>query len=465
MAEPTGAGLAAISGWEYDEALRCVKCGFCLQACPTYVQLGIETASPRGRLALVRAAVEGQLPLDESVADPLYLCLGCRACEAACPSGIEYGRVLEGARAALEPYLAPRRPWWERLARRVGLDGLLPHPRRLRLMAALLRLGQRTGLDRLAGRLLPRHLRELMAGLPPAPGRGDRRAWQAMLQPLAGGAGWVAPAAGEMRGRVAFLPGCVMDALFLPVNVATVRVLQQAGYEVVIPAQGSCCGALHAHAGRQEQAADLGRAVVAGLAAAEAAAGPVAALISNAGGCGAHLKQYGHLLPDEPAAGRLAGLTRDLSEWLAADAGAAPGRLGHATLGPVPVPVTYQESCHLAHGQRVTAQPRRLIQAVPGVELVEMADAGRCCGSAGIYNITQPAMAGVLRDARTGAIAGTGAPVVVTANPGCHIQLRAGLAAGGLAGQVEALHLAELLERSLVAGREPILPVNGSHTV
>lgn len=424
---------------EYDEALRCVKCGFCLQSCPTYVQLGIETASPRGRLSLIRAVAEGRLPLGDDFADPMYLCLGCRACETACPSGLHYGRALEGARAAVEPHLEQRRPWWQRALRRIAFDVLLPHPGRLRRLAGLLGLAQRSGALALAARLLPAHVRPLALALPPAPAGARRRAWARLFRALPGGAGHVAPAAGQRRYRVAFLPGCVMDALFLPVNLATVRLLTRAGCEVVVPAGMGCCGALHAHSGRRESAGALARRNLAALAAAEAAGGPVDAIINNAGGCGAHLKEYGHLLPGDAGAAAFAARCRDLSEWLA-EVGLPPA------VRPLPLTVTYQESCHLSHGQRVRQQPRRLLQAIPGLKLVEMAHADRCCGSAGIYNLLQPEMAGALQREKVAAIGATGAPVVVTANPGCHLQLLAGLQQAGLAGRVEVRHIAELLD-------------------
>ena len=449
-AEPSGGGEeSALLGWAYDEASRCVKCGFCLQACPTYVHFGVETASPRGRLALVRAAAEGSLPLDDALAAPLDLCLGCRACEPACPSGLQYGRVLEAARATLDPVMAGKRTPVERFLRRLVFRDLLPHPRRLRLLARLLGVAQRSGFAHLARFLVPEHLAVLVAGTPPAPTTALRRIWRGLQRPLSNGAGWIIPARGERRVRVAFFPGCVMDALFLSVNIATVRVLTRPGYEVVIPGGWHCCGALHAHGGMAEQARNLARRNLAALPEAEAAAGPVRAVISNSGGCGSHLKEYGHLFPGEAAAQSFSERTRDLSEWLVADLKVSPGWVGNTALRPQRLRVTYQESCHLSNGQRVTSQPRELLRAIPGLELVEMSDSNRCCGSAGIYNVTHPEVADALLDAKLQRVRETRAAVVVSANPGCHLQLRCGIVKQGLSLQVEVAHIAELLAQSL----------------
>ncbi|MFO7173610.1 MAG: heterodisulfide reductase-related iron-sulfur binding cluster [Bacillota bacterium] len=429
-----------------DEALRCVRCGFCLQACPTYRQTGIETASPRGRIAVILALAEGRLSPGPEAAGPLDLCLGCRACEAVCPSGIRYGWLLESARAALESALEPRRPWPVRLARRVGF-ALVARPRWLRGLAALLAAAQKTGLLRAAAALLPRrlrHLREMALALPPAPTPALRRQWRRLLEPLPDGQGWRVPAAGPRRYRVGFFPGCVMDALFLSVNLAAVRVLAAAGCEVVIPAGAGCCGALHVHAGLQEDGIALARQ----NAAAFARVGPLDAVIQNAGGCGAHVQEYGRLLagtPEAEAGAALARLSRDLSRWLV-EVG-----LGAARLGPVPGKVTYQPSCHLENGQGVRAEPRQLLRAIPGLELVEMADADRCCGSAGIYNLTQPAMATALLDEKMARVRATGAETVVVTNPGCHLQMLAGVHRAGLAGRVRVRHLAEVLAEALAA--------------
>lgn len=428
----------ATLAWAYDEALRCVKCGFCLQTCPTYLQLGIETASPRGRLALVRAVAEGRLDPGAPFADPLYQCLGCRACESACPSGLQYGQILEGARAAVEPYLAARRPWWVRGVRRFGLQWLLPHPRRLRLVAAVAGILQRTGWLHVAARLLPSQARRAAAGLPPAPTGGQRRAWSRLFRPLPGGAGGVARAA-TARYRVAFLPGCVMDALYLPANLATVRLLVRSGCDVVVPAGATCCGALHAHSGNRPAVAALARRNVAALRSIEAVAGCCDAIIANAGGCGAHLKGYAHLLDGDGSAAGFAARCRDLTEWLAEIGLPRPVR-------ELPAWITYQDSCHLRHGQGIREQPRRLLKEIPGVSLVEMDGADRCCGSAGIYNLLHPQMAAALQGDRVKAIAGTRAALVVTANPGCQLQLQAGLAAADMASGIRVCHIAELLD-------------------
>lgn len=420
--ETPPSGLNLLTGWEYDEALRCVKCGFCLQACPTYRQTGLETASPRGRLALVRAVAEGILPLDEGVAGPLYLCLGCRACETACPSGLQYGRVLEGARAALEPVLATGRSPGERLVRWLGFRHLLPNRRLLRLAVGL------AGAGRAVAGLLPAHVRNMARSVPPAPTRRLRREWERLA------AMGAVPAQGARRYRVAFFPGCVMDALFLSVNIATVKVLAAYGCEVVILQDSTCCGALHAHQGRLDEARALARQNVATV------PPDVDAIINNAGGCGAHLREYGHLIPE---GAEFARRSRDLSEWLA-EIGPGP----QTVFKPLGLTVTYQDSCHLAHGQKVKAAPRQLLKSIPGLKYVEMRDADRCCGSAGIYNIQQPVMADALLDEKMANLAATRAPLVVTANPGCHLQMLAGARKAGL--DVGVRHIAELLADSLL---------------
>lgn len=428
--------------WEQDEALRCVKCGFCLQACPTYQEWGIETHSPRGRLSVMRSLMAGELTPQEAM-PAIDHCLGCRACEPACPSGIEYGRVLEGARHQLVQAGAETGPRLPRLAVSMGLRHLLPHPARLRALASGLRLLRRTGLVRSFKRLLPAHMERVLTALPEPPERGERERWLTSAGGRRLPTGEVVfPAIGTSRYRVAFLTGCVMDALFWAVNRSTVTVLQRIGCDVVVPA-ASCCGALHAHAGQMEQAAALARENLRALAAAEAYVGTVDAIVTNSGGCGAHMVGYSHLLGSE--AEPFVKRVMDLSQWV------DKVGLGEAVFTPLLLRVTYQESCHLANGQKVRKEPRRLLAAIPGVHLIEMAEAGTCCGSAGIYNLTHPEMAGQLLSRKVGHITGTMAEVVVTANPGCHLQLLTGLQ--DAPNQVQVMHLAEVLAKSLAPGR------------
>lgn len=401
----------AISGLDWEALQKCIHCGFCSQACPTYRQTGLETASPRGRLTLMRAVAEGKLPVDEGFADPMTLCLGCRACETACPSGVPYGHLLEEARDLVAKVVPP--PWHVRFAMR----HILPHPRRLRVLSTAARLAQRLGLLR----LLPPPLKELAEALPPI---AKPQPYPAVANPNA-----------------CFFKGCIQEAFLHGQNRAAVRVLAAAGTSCSLPAGQTCCGALHAHSGDLHGARALARANIAAF---EQQPGPI---INHAGGCGAHLKEYGHLLRDEPAwAARARAFSlrvKDLSEWLA-EVGLPEG-----TLHALPVSVTYQDSCHLAHGQKVRREPRAAIRSIPGVEYRELPQADQCCGSAGIYNIMRPEMAGRVLNEKMGNIAATAAAVIVTENPGCYMQLRQGVRRHGLAGQVEVLSLAELLDRSL----------------
>jgi glycolate oxidase iron-sulfur subunit len=416
----------------YDDLLACVHCGFCLPTCPTYAELGQEPDSPRGRIYLIKALADGRLDLTESVAGHLDLCLGCRACESACPAGVRYGHLIEAARAEVER----RRPgaWPRRLARRLALEALLPSPGRLRLAAAGLRFYQTSGLQALVRRtgvlrLLPATLAASEALLPPLPPPGDRSPWPPVVA-----------AQGARQARVGLLHGCVQDAVFRSHNQATVRLLTRQGAEVAIPDQG-CCGALHAHAGEPGAARRLARALIAAF---EAAA--VETVIVNAAGCGAHLKGYGHLLRDDPAwrarAEAFAARVQDVTEFLARRPLAGP-------LGRVRLRATYHDPCHLAHGQRVREAPRQLLRAVPGLELVELAEAEMCCGSAGTYNLTEPAMARQLLERKLRHVLATGAEAVVTANPGCILQLAAGLRRAPR--PVEVLHVVEVLDRAYAA--------------
>lgn len=424
----------AISELDYDGLQKCIHCGFCLQSCPTYRETGVEVASPRGRLALMRAVSEGKLPVDQGFADPLQLCLGCRACETACPSGVPYGRLLEEGRA-LAATVAPT-PWWLRF----GLRHLIGHPGRLRAIGGLLRIAQRTGLLR----LLPAGpLRDLAGAMPPVE---PVRPYAAPAAP---------PAAATAPGQappvpVAFFHGCVQEAFLHGQNQAAVQVMAAAGAGVAVPAGQVCCGALHAHTGDLEGARALARRNIAAF---EASPGPI---VNHAGGCGTHLKEYGHLLKDDPLwaarAKAFAARVRDLSEFLE-----------EHPLPPLApqdgVSVTYQDSCHLAHGQKVRRQPRKLIRSIPGLSFREMYGADQCCGSAGIYNVVQPEMAGKVLDRKMAHACATEAGVIVACNPGCYLQMRQGVLQRGLSAKVKVFSLAELLARSLpIPSGAPVQP-------
>lgn len=424
----------AFAELEYDKLLKCVHCGFCLPTCPTYAENGLEMDSPRGRIYLIKSLADDRIALTDSVVEHLSLCLDCRACETACPSGVEYGALIEAARAEIERQ-RPGSPL-RRLVRYVAFAKLLPNPALLRLLAATLRTYQRTGLQALVRRsgvlrLLPATVGASEALLPSLPAPADRR-------PLPE----VVAARGERTARVGFLHGCVQDVVFRAHNLATLRLLAKNGVEVVTPRDQRCCGALHAHAGDPEGARVLARANIVAF---EAAG--VEAVVVNAAGCGAHMKNYAHLLRDDRAwQARALAFSRtvaDVTEVLARRPLAGP-------LGPLPMRVTYHDPCHLGHGQRVRSEPRALLRAVPGLELVELQESEMCCGSAGIYNVTEPAMARRLLERKVRHLEATGAEAVVTANPGCILQIGVGLRGRGI--PMRVLHIVELLDQAYAAG-------------
>jgi len=416
-----------------DLTQRCVHCGMCLPACPTYGIFGTEMDGPRGRIVLAQALAEQALPItDRDLILHLDRCLACRACEVACPSGVQFGAILELARTQVA---ARKRPALaERLARRLVLGRMIPARAPLRALAVFLWLYQRSGLQWLVRRLgfLPTHLAEMEQLLPPL-----KLAWTSPHPPAAAG-----------QPRVAFFSGCVQDAFLSEINRATISILEKYGFDVVVPGDQSCCGALHGHLEEHEMACDLARRNIRAFAAAG-----VEAVIVNAGGCGAHLKTYGELLAGDAAFAAAAvtftNQVFDLSEFLAGRADITP---------PSPRPpsralrVTYADSCHLRNAQHVVDAPRRLIRAIPGVEYIELEGADRCCGSAGVYNIVHPDIAGQLLDDKVAKILKTGADVVVTTNSGCHFQLQAGLHKAGA--PVRVLHLAELLDQSYGHAKE-----------
>jgi glycolate oxidase iron-sulfur subunit len=413
--------------------LECVHCGLCLEACPTYTELGTEADSPRGRIHLLRAVVDQRLPLAGDVVRHLDLCLGCRACETACPSGVRYGELIEGARAAIEERTC--RPPVSRLLRRVLVGGILPYPRRLALALAPVRLLDRLGARFLAARLLPGPLGRSLALLPRAR-TGPRL--ERTTEPPAGVAA---------RDTVGLLAGCVMPVLYPDVNAATAQVLAAAGHRVIAPPAG-CCGAIHLHAGDRRRAMACARQTIDSFARTPAG-GDLAVLVTNAAGCGAMMREYGALLADDPAyaerARAFALRVRDVSELLAAAGDRLP-------LGPLRTAVTYHDACHLAHGQGVVAPPRTLLALIPELELRPLAEADFCCGSAGTYNLTEPAMAERLLARKVERILATGADVVVTGNPGCMLQIEAGLRSRGSA--VAVWHTVEAVARSLASGRD-----------
>ncbi|MCU0519465.1 MAG: FAD-binding protein [Anaerolineae bacterium] len=415
---------------EYHDLLeQCVHCGLCLEACPTYAVFGTEMDAPRGRIALMRAAVNGKIDQQAfltTFAEHITLCLECRACETACPSGVQYGKLIEGARIALEDLRSPG--IGERLARWAGMAQLMPHVGQMKLLARLMALYQALGLQTLVRtvNVLPKPLNAMEGILPPITTR-----FTDTSKP--------APAIGERRGTVAFFYGCIQEAFLAGVNAATIRVLQRNGYEVHFPQAQTCCGAAQWHTGAESLAKDLARRNIEAFA-------PYDVVVNNAGGCGATLKEYPDLLRDDPEyaerATAFAAKVQDFSEF-------AYPHLHKPPRGTLRVRATYSDSCHLRHGQGVIDQPRELLRGIDGLTLIELKHPDRCCGSAGIYNIVQSETANAVLDAKMAEIAATGADIIVTSNTGCHMQLVAGVRRWRLNAKV--LHIAEMLDLAYLA--------------
>ena len=402
----------------------CVHCGFCLPACPTYRELGSEADSPRGRIDMMGAAARGELSLqDPDLSLHLDRCLDCRACESACPSGVQYHELYEATVAALPRH----RPWTQGRGNadgaafaaatgliRMGLAHLLRHPR-------LLALGVRLARWPLVLRRLPAGAAALVPGLPQPPQVPARRRLPRVLPPV-----------GEKRGEVDLFLGCVQDAVLGDDNVAMAHALAACGYEVHLAKAQVCCGALHVHVGDRTE---LRRLAATNL---RTFAGTARPVVVGAAGCSAVLKDYPHLLEGTPLAAAAAALSarvRDFAEFI----GALPALPVAMPPGGAPVRVTWHDPCHLSHAQGVRRQPRDILRAIPGLEYVELPEADACCGSAGVYNLVQPQLAGAVLARKVANIAATGARWVVTENPGCALQLRAGLAQAGLDVRVQSL--------------------------
>lgn len=416
MGESTAEGAAgALHRKVHPGTLDCVHCGLCLSSCPTYVATGREDASPRGRIYLMRGVAEGRIEMDSVVDDAISLCLGCRACESACPSGVEYGALLEGTRAELRR-AGVRRGIGAKIEALL-LRHLLPHPWRLHAVVSLLAFAQRLGLDRLARRLAPRGLEASLAQAPLVPPA-------ALRVPLPR----FTPARGPRRGHVALLEGCVMRQLFGRVNRATVELLALNGFDVSVPARQGCCGALAAHAGLMGEAMDRAYVNV------RAFAGDFDAILTNSAGCGAALRAVSHWIGTD--ARKFESRVQDVCEFLDAQGMRLPRR-------GEPMRVCYDDPCHLIHGQGVEAAPRRLLAQIPGLELVPHADPTRCCGAAGTYGITQPEMSEQVLAAKLDSLEAARPDVIATGNPGCMMQIERGVRGRGLPARV--VHPVELL--------------------
>ena len=417
---PTNSNSPVGAGIDYSYFMNCVHCGLCTSFCPTYLETGDENDSPRGRIYLMRNVVDGQLPLTETVKSHLDLCLDCRACETACPSGVQYGRLIEPFRVEMQKRdaaagIGEANGWFHRFV----LYGLFPYANRLRWALAPARWAQRFGLDRIADslgltKLLPKKLQrmqELLPKLGPATPQLPE-----LLSPV-----------GPRRARVALFTGCVADAMFGHTNWATARVLQQNGCEVVVPRHQACCGAIHYHSGAGEPALQLAQQNADAF-----TPDDFDAIIINVAGCGSMLKDYGHmadeLAPQDAATrqrlGKFAGKVKDVSEFLMSLGPIAP-------TGEIKLRATYHDACHLCHAQKIREQPRDLLSLVPGLELIPLNESEICCGAAGSYNLTQPEMAAQLGRRKLENILKTKAQAVITANAGCSLQLQMQLRQNG----------------------------------
>jgi glycolate oxidase iron-sulfur subunit len=446
--------VSYLADLDYSVVQQCIHCGMCLPTCPTYMETRIERNSPRGRIALMRAIADGRLEAQKAFADEMYFCLGCLACETACPAGVDYAGLFEMARAEAERSPALQSPP-RKFLRWLLLGLLFRRQWRLRLAGRLLWFYQATGLQALVRRsgllrLLPQSWRALEAKTPVV----KRHFSPDLIMPEEvpfGGPGYLLPGSPKATGsnhprptyRVGLLTGCVQDLIYSDVNRDTADVLLANGCAVVTPPSQACCGSLHAHNGEYEMAKDYARKLLDHF-----DLDRLDAIITNAAGCGSHLKHFDRLLHDDPRyaarAAQWSEKVRDISEWLVEIDFRAPERPGAEAR------VTYHDACHLCHGQKITAQPRELLAKIPGLQIAPLPESMWCCGSAGIYNLIQPEMADKLLRRKLDHIASTGATVVATGNPGCLLQISNGLAARGV--KIEVVHPVTLLARAYREG-------------
>jgi glycolate oxidase iron-sulfur subunit len=391
-------------------SLACIHCGLCLGSCPTYLETGNENESPRGRIYLMRALEAGRLPLDDASVQHIDLCLGCRACEAACPSGVQYGALLEQTRDHIESHHS--RSVFQSVLRRFVIEQIFPVPWRMKLALVPGRIAKALKLER----ILPKALRESLSLIP------DNMTSAALPE-------FSASRVSPKRGTVGLISGCAMSVMFGKTNEATVGLLNAAGFDVITPRQQVCCGALFAHSGRLDRAREFASTNISVF-----KEHAVDAIVINAAGCGSTLKEYGHLLNHNPAAEEFSRKVRDITEFLVEHG------FAQRKFKPWPGKVTYHDACHLAHPQRITRPPRELVKAVAGSNYVELPESDLCCGSAGTYNLTEPAMAERLKQRKVQNILATGATTLVTTNPGCILQIKS-----GLGDKVQVLHIADFL--------------------
>lgn len=416
---------------DYDELLNCMRCGFCLPSCPTYIESGMdESQSPRGRIAMMKAVVDGEIEPDEDVKRSLDLCLGCRACEPVCPSGVKYGHLLEQARDIINQNKKQSLP--EKAVRGIVFNNLFPHQNRMVAATNLLGFYQRSGLQKVARKsgimnFLPESLSTMEKVLPSVPTKKELKNRPKHL-----------PALKRQKKKVAFFSGCLMDTMFMKTNDATMKLLQYAGCEIVIPDTQNCCGALHGHSGEREKSKEMAKRNI-------QAFEDIGAdyIITNAGGCGAFLVDYDYLLKDDinwsERAKEFSAKIKDITSIL------VELDFANENLTLDEQIVTYQDSCHLKNGQKTFMEPRKLLQSINGVTYVEMKDASRCCGSAGIYNIVESEMSMEILDYKMDQAKKTKAKTIVTANPGCLLQMKLGIEREGLSGTMRAVHIVDFL--------------------
>jgi len=450
--------MSYLKDLDYSVVQQCMHCGMCLPTCPTYMETKLERNSPRGRIALMRAIADGQLEAKKAFGDEMYFCLGCLACETACPAGVDYTQLFEMARAEAERSPEEQTPV-RKLLRWLLLGVLFRNQWHLRFIGRLLWIYQATGLQariRRSGllKLLPKSLRALEAKTPTV----KRHFSSELIAPeeIPGGAPTGEHARSSAapkkpcppeRYRVGLLTGCVQDLIYSDVNRDTADVLLANGCTVVTPPAQGCCGSLHAHNGEYEMAKGYARRLIDYF-----DLDSLDAIITNAAGCGSHLKHFDRLLKDDPQYAKKAvkwsERVKDISEWLVEIDFRAPKVATAVPSGGAlsPIRVTYHDACHLCHGQKITAQPRELLKNIPGLEVKPLTESMWCCGSAGIYNLIQPEMADKLLQRKLDHIAATGATVVATGNPGCLLQIQNGLAARGT--KVEVVHPVTLLAKA-----------------
>ena len=433
-----------------DQLLNCMRCGFCLPSCPTYIESGYkESHSPRGRIALMKGVVDGLIEPDEDVERTLELCLGCRACEPVCPSGVKYGHLLEEARDIINQNKKHSLP--VRAVRKVVFHGLFPNQKRMRNMMGLLSFYQRSGMQKVVRktklmRLFPDNLASMEKVLPDVPSLKEMKNRPSQLEAI-----------GMKKKKAAFFSGCLMDTMFLTTNNSTTKLLQLAGCDIVIPETQACCGALHGHSGEKNGAKDLAKRNIKAFEDLE-----VDYIITNAGGCGAFLVEYDHLLKDDPEwhdrAVAFVNKVKDISEVLV--------DLGFYEK-PLQLPaqvITYQDSCHLRNVMKTESQPRRLMKAIEGIEFKEMKNSDSCCGSAGIYNIVESEMSMQILDSKMKNAKATQATTIVTGNPGCLLQMKLGIEREGLSETVRAVHLVDLLIEAFEYGEKHSKAMEESET-